>query len=88
MRFIPLKNELNNYRICSTFASSALLHLFFISNLEVFVDGGRKNISCPRAHDTLDTPLFEIFSPSSSAAIFRFFFFFFFFFFFSKVNAF
>jgi len=34
-----------------------LLHLFFISNLEVFVDRGRKNVSCPRAQGTLAMPL-------------------------------
>jgi len=39
------------------FASSALLNLFFISNTVVFVDGGRKNISCSRAQGTLATPL-------------------------------
>jgi len=38
--FIPLKNEPNYYRICSNLASSVLLHLFFILNSEVFVDGG------------------------------------------------
>jgi len=33
------------------------LQLFFTSNFVVFVDGGRKNISCPRAQSTLATPL-------------------------------
>jgi len=33
------------------------LHLFFTSNSVVFVDGERKNISCPRAQSTLTTPL-------------------------------
>jgi len=36
-----------------------LLHLFFISNSVVFVAGGRKNISCPRAQGTLATPLLK-----------------------------
>jgi len=35
--------------VCSAFASYACLHLFFTSNFVVFVDGGRNNISCPRA---------------------------------------
>jgi len=39
------------------FASSVLLHLIFTSNSVVFVDGRRKNISCPRAQGTLATPL-------------------------------
>jgi len=47
----------SNYRKYSAFASSALLHLFFNSNSVIFVEGGRKNISCPRAHGTLATPL-------------------------------
>jgi len=33
------------------------LRLFFSSTSLVFVDRGRKNISCPRAQGTLDTPL-------------------------------
>jgi len=49
MRFIALKKEQNIYRKYSAFASSALLHLFFTSNSVVFVDGGRKNVSCTRA---------------------------------------
>jgi len=36
-----------------------LLHLFFISNSIVFVDGRRKNIFCPRAQYTLATPLLK-----------------------------
>jgi len=47
MRFIPLKNEPNTYIVCSTLASSALLHLFFTSNTEVFVDGGAKIFLAP-----------------------------------------
>jgi len=39
------------------FASSALLHPFFTSNFVVFVDRGRKNISCPRAQGILATLL-------------------------------
>jgi len=48
MRFsrINLKNEQNNCSKCSAFASSAAFALF-ISNSVVFVDGMRKNISCP-----------------------------------------
>jgi len=34
-----------------------LSHLFFLSNSAVFVDGGHKNISCPRAQDIPATPL-------------------------------
>jgi len=58
IRFSSLKNGPNNYRICSTFASSAVLHLFFTSNSVDFVDGGRKNVSYPRAQGILATPLF------------------------------
>jgi len=42
------------------FASSALLHLFFTSYTPLFLltgEGGRKNISCPRAPGTLAIPL-------------------------------
>jgi len=56
MHFITLKKEPSNYSKCSAFVSSALLHLFFNSNFVSFVEGGRKNISCPRAHGTLATP--------------------------------
>jgi len=49
MRFIPLKQEPNNYSKCSAFASYALLHLSFNLNFVSFVEGGRKNISCPKA---------------------------------------
>jgi len=34
-----------------------ILHLFFNSNSVSFVEGGQKNISCPRAQGTLATPL-------------------------------
>jgi len=57
MHFIPLKKEPSNYSKCSAFASSALLYLSFNSNSISFVEGGRKNISCPRAQGTLATPL-------------------------------
>jgi len=53
MHFIPFKKETSNY----AFASSALLQLFFNSNSVSFVEGGCKNISCPRAQGTLATPL-------------------------------
>jgi len=33
------------------------LHLFFTSKSVVYVDGGRKSISCTRAQNTLATPL-------------------------------
>jgi len=59
MRFITFKKEQNYYSKCFVFASSALLHLFFTSNSVVFIDRGRKNISCPRAQDTLATPLHQ-----------------------------
>jgi len=36
-----------------------LLHLFFNSISVSFVEGGRKIISCPRAHGTLVTPLLK-----------------------------
>jgi len=58
MHFILLKKETSNYSKFSAFASSTLLHLFFNLNSVIFVEGGRKNISCPRAHGTLATPLF------------------------------
>jgi len=35
------------------------LHLFFISNFIVFVDRKHNNISCPRVHDILATPLLK-----------------------------
>jgi len=58
MHFILLENEPSNYSKCSVFASSALLHLFFLNlNSVSFVEGGRKNISYPRAQGTLATPL-------------------------------
>jgi len=58
MRFNTLKKEQNNSSGKFYIVSSALLQQFFTSNSAVFVDRGRKNISCPRAQDTLaDTPL-------------------------------
>jgi len=56
MRFILLNKEQKNYSECSGFASSALLQQFFTSNFVVFVAGGHKGISCPRAQGTLATP--------------------------------
>jgi len=41
----------------TNFVSSKFLQLFFTSNSVVFVDRGRKNISCSRAKGTLATPL-------------------------------
>jgi len=64
MRFITRKkNKITTVNV-SAFASFALLHLFFTLNFVVFVDGGRKNISCPRSQSTLATPLatFAVFS--------------------------
>jgi len=57
MHFIPLKKETSNYSKCSAFAFSAFFHLVFTSNSVSFVEGGRKNISCPRAQGTLVTLL-------------------------------
>jgi len=57
MRFIAYEKEKNICSKCSTVASFALLHLSFTSNSVVCVDGGRKNVSCPRAQGTLATPL-------------------------------
>jgi len=57
MLFVPFKKEPSNYSKCSAFAPFAVLHLFFNSNSVSFVNGGRKNISCPRAQGTLATPL-------------------------------
>jgi len=37
----------------------SLSHLFFISNSVVFVDGGHKNVSCPRSQNILATPLLK-----------------------------
>jgi len=54
---LSLEKEKNNYSKCSAFAFFALLHLFFTSNSVVFVDGERKNVSCPRAQGTLATPV-------------------------------
>jgi len=55
-----LKKVQDNHSKCYVFNSSALLHLFFSSNSEVFVDRGRKNISCPRAQGTLAMPLNKV----------------------------
>jgi len=41
----------------TNFASSKFWLLYFTSNSVVFVDRGRKNISCPRAQDSLVTLL-------------------------------
>jgi len=63
MRFVTLKNEQNNNSKCShcsAFAFFALLHLFFTSNLVVFVNRGRKIIPCPRAQGTLATSMCEV----------------------------
>jgi len=57
VHFIPFKKEPSHYSTSSAFASSALLHLFFNSISVSFVEGGRKNISCPRAQGSLATPL-------------------------------
>jgi len=51
------QKEPSNGSKCCAFASSTLLHLYFNSNSVSFVEGGRKNISCPRVQDTLATPL-------------------------------
>jgi len=55
MRFITLKKEQNNYSKCSAFASSAAFVLIFHFKFYSFVDGGLKNISCPKAQYTLAT---------------------------------
>jgi len=60
MHFITLKKENSNCSKYSAFASFALMHLFFNSNSVNFVEGGRKNISCPRAQGTLATPLVSV----------------------------
>jgi len=60
MHFIMLKKEPSNYSKYFAFASSVLLLLFLNSNSVNFFEGGRKNISCPRAQDTLATPLSNI----------------------------
>jgi len=49
-----------------TLDSSELLHLFFISNSEVFVDGRRKNVFHLRAQGTLATPLVKVSQPEVS----------------------
>jgi len=62
MHFILLKNmQVTAAKVLSAFASFALLHLFFNSNSVTFVEGGRKNISCPRAQGTLVTPLVVVY---------------------------
>jgi len=60
MHVISLKKEPSSYSKCSAFVSSALLHLFFNANFVSFVEWGRKNIFCPRAHATLATPLVNL----------------------------
>jgi len=55
--FLILTKQL---QLCSTFASSALLRLFFTSNSAVFDEEGCKNISCPRAQGTLATSLTKV----------------------------
>jgi len=59
MHFMTLKKNKITIVKCSTFASYALLHLFFTLNSVVYVDGGRKNIFCPRTEqqDILAKPL-------------------------------
>jgi len=54
--YYPKKEH--NCSKCSAFTSSAAFALIFHFKL-VFVDGGRKNISCPRAQGTLATPLLK-----------------------------
>jgi len=54
MHFIPLKK---NQATTTNVLPLLLPHLFFNSNSVSFVEGGRKNISCPRAQGTLATPL-------------------------------
>jgi len=51
--FYSAKKETSNYYKYFAFASSALLYLFFNSNSVSFVEGGRKNTSCPRAQGTV-----------------------------------
>jgi len=58
MRFITLKKEQNNYNKCPILLLPQFLHLFFASYSVVFVQRGRKNISCPRAQGIQVTPLF------------------------------
>jgi len=58
MRFITLKKEQNNYDVLLLLRLQ-LSHLFFILNSVIFVDEGRKNISCPRVQGTLATPLLK-----------------------------
>jgi len=53
MWFVTLKNKHSKY---SVFASSGLWRLIFTLNFVVFVDEGRKNISCSRAQGTLAMP--------------------------------
>jgi len=59
MRFITLKKEQNNYDVLLLLLPQ-LSHLFFISYSVVFVDEGRKNISCRRAQGTLATSLLKL----------------------------
>jgi len=66
MHFIPLKKESSNYSKYFAFASSALLNQFFNSNSVSFVEGWRKNISCPKAQGTLATPLVPTRQPSAA----------------------
>jgi len=56
--FITLKKEQNNSSkmFCFWFFRT-LVPIFSLQTLQVFVEGGRKNISCPKAQGTLATPL-------------------------------
>jgi len=69
MRFTNLQKEKNNYSKCSVFASFTILHLFFTLNFVIFVDVGRKNISCSRAQGTLATTLIFPLNKNSHLAL-------------------
>jgi len=62
MHFITLKKETSNYSKCSAFSSRTFSPIFY-SNSVSFVEGRRKNISCPRAQGTLAAPLETNFQP-------------------------
>jgi len=59
MRFTTLKkkNKITTVNVLLLLLIRSFRTYFSTSNSVIFVDGGRKNISCPRAQGTLATPL-------------------------------
>jgi len=57
LRLLSSKENKISMIFCFCFFRS--FRTYFSFRTVVFVDGGRKNISCPRAQGTLATPLFK-----------------------------